>query len=298
MGMFGKGQPKAANVFARASEYKPTVRDKTARALLNVFGDGRFQRDIVEDVLGSSGLGHSKQGLVDWTPVGAAFASDEGGRKAARGNVFGGAADVALAALPIPAAAKGMFGAGKRVKSLPKPPTIDRSQAARMARAEELGFTVPAYHGTPDARNIRATGRFSTAKERYDGKPDPSTDFWATTDYRTAKSYADPARAFDYQGSEPAVLDVLMRQKNPAVIDAGGKRWTETLDQVIAAQSAGHDGIVVKNVIDDYNGTGGPATTLAVFGSDNIRLADDLFADPPPRTSAKRLPDGSSRKRR
>lgn len=290
MGMFGSGRRKPApNVFARADEYRPTVRDKTARALLNVFGDGYQQRQFIEDLLGSSGLGHSKTGLVDWTPVGAAFASDEGGRKAAKGNIFGGAGEVALAALPIPAAAKGvkgMFGAGKRVKSLPKPPTIDRSQAARMARAEALGFTEKAYHGTPTAfaDDVRPGSGTNTG-------PHASDAIYAADEPAVANSYA--------RGDQPAVYPLMIRPDDFATMSAD--EFNFLLGRP-PSQAAGAPGMRVPGVRDysplPIQGPTPAATTYGVFDPSRARSFFDDFADPPPRTTAKRHPDGSSRKRR
>ena len=151
---------------------------------------------------------------------------------------------------------------------------LDMSQEARMARAAEQGFTVPVFHGTPDARDILETGRFQTPRERIGY---PTDELWAAKDRKTASSYADPKRAFDYQNAEPATVEAIMRLKNPMEIDAGGGRWRGTLAAVKEAREKGYDGVIVRNVIDDYQGKGKPTTTFAVFDSNGIKLASDPF---------------------
>lgn len=147
---------------------------------------------------------------------------------------------------------------------------------------ESTDFTVTheGWHGTPDARDIR-TGGFKTVKQRY-GNEDPSAVYWAAKDHKTAKSYANPHLAFDYQNSEPAVLPVQMQMKNPKVIHWGGRKFRgkdETTgeryaidDHIEQARKDGHDGFVVHGIIDNYHADGKPTTIMGVFHPNNIRV--------------------------
>ena len=95
-----------------AKAYNPTLRDKAAGLLSGLFGDTYQTNLFSRGLLGSSGLGGGQgpiagMGLLDMTPLGAAFALEEAGRKIGRGDRVGGVADAALAVVPIPAAAKG-----------------------------------------------------------------------------------------------------------------------------------------------------------------------------------------------
>jgi hypothetical protein len=285
---------KSRNVFAApvAKAYRPTMRDQAGSLLSSVLGNTYQGNRIARNVFGSSGLGGGQGnllgglGLLDLTPIGAAFALEEAGRQIGGGQPVTGAANVALGMVPIPAAARAVKGGAKAVARAVLPNNLrlpagasaplDMSDAARMGRALEQGFNTPVYHGTPDARDIKATGQWATLSERH-GRTSGDIEHWAAKDRRTAASYADDRRAFDYQNAEPATLQAMMRLKNPMIIDAGGGRWRGTQAAVAAARANGHDGVIVRNVIDDYMGKGKPTTTYAVFDSDGIRLASDPF---------------------
>lgn len=135
------------------------------------------------------------------------------------------------------------------------------------------------YHGTPDARGILKDG-FRTLKQRYGEKDDKSV-FFASSDYKVAKSYADPHRAFDYQNSEPKVLGVELQMKNPKVINWEGKKfhdkdadgnWHHIDDHIEQARKDGHDGFVVHRIVDTYHAKGKPSTIMGVFDHKNIRV--------------------------
>lgn len=144
------------------------------------------------------------------------------------------------------------------------------------------------YHGTPDAR-------FSQIKNSLAGQlsDDITTGSkgvaWFTDNYYTAKSYADPKRAYDYQEAEPKILTRTITIENPLVVDAGGTVWRRaefdfdgqkvvgTRALVDYAKENGYDGIVVKNVYDNYNHFKGEdkmkkykANTYAVFNDSQI----------------------------
>jgi hypothetical protein len=112
---------------------------------------------------------------------------------------------------------------------------------------------------------------------------------WFTDNMNTAKSYADPKRAFDYQGAEPKVLKKSITIQNPLVVDAGGRVWRKaefdfdgktivgTRALVEYAKQNDYDGIVVKNVYDNYSHFKGEdkmkkylANTYAIFSDSQI----------------------------
>lgn len=147
------------------------------------------------------------------------------------------------------------------------------------------------YHGTPDAR-------FSEIKNSLAGQLSDDITVgnkgvsWFTDNRHTAKTYADPKRAFDYQNAEPKVLVRRITIKNPLVVDAKGRVWRKaefnidgqrivgTHNLVNYAKNNGYDGIVVNNVYDNYNHFKGEgqmrkylANTYAVFSDNQIEPA-------------------------
>jgi len=106
------------------------------------------------------------------------------------------------------------------------------------------GEPLVVYHGAPDVRGIFAGG-FKRSSMRGDV-------FFATDDPRTAETYTDPHRAWDYQNAEPGVIPLYLRIENPLVIDAGFQHWRGTEHVIEQARQAGHDGVVIENTIDHY----------------------------------------------
>ena len=100
------------------------------------------------------------------------------------------------------------------------------------------------YHGAPDVRGIFAGG-FKRSSMRGDV-------FFATDDPRTAETYTDPHRAWDYQNAEPGVIPLYLRIENPLVVDAGFQHWRGTEHVIEQARQAGHDGVIIENTIDHY----------------------------------------------
>jgi hypothetical protein len=183
----------------------------------------------------------------------------------------------------LPADPEQIAGVRERFEKLPpqakyqRRAALDMSQAARMKRAREMGFDTshPVYHGAPDARGIEEG--FKTLKERY-GMEEPERAFFFTEDRRVAQTYANPHRAFDYQGSEPKVIAAYLKMTNPMTIDWGGKKWSGTEKAIADARAAGHDGIIIRNVIDDYQGERKkPTTVRVVFNPEQIRSVDAAF---------------------
>ena len=109
---------------------------------------------------------------------------------------------------------------------------------------DAAGEPLVVYHGAPDVRGIFAGG-FKRSSMRGDV-------FFATDDPRTAETYTDPHRAWDYQNAEPGVIPLYLRIENPLVVDAGFQHWRGTEHVIEQARQAGHDGVIIENTIDHY----------------------------------------------
>ena len=144
----------------------------------------------------------------------------------------------------------------------------------------EDGDPLVVYHGTPDVRGIFEGG--------FRKSPTRGGVYFATDDVRTAETYTDPHRAWDYQNAEPGVIPLYLSLKNPLVIDAKFKHWRETEQTIRKAMDAGNDGVVILNSIDHY------ATTRE--GKPRRDDASTVFAWFSP-TQAKSALDGPMRAR-
>jgi len=207
------------------------------------------------------------------------------------------------------------------------------------------------YHGTPDVRELEKDGGFTQrylsisyvedieewdkrqellrmARESGDDKKyfdilDTLVDLKKTakvrkpifiTDiYSVAKTYADPQRAFDYQGAEEKVLKVKVKSGNGVTINAPGSRFrfidvdfvkrgfinagvdSEKLDKIIRQLNydtklekgiktdniaaigdwLGFDYIDVNGVLDSYQGGSTKSTVRMVFDPSNIAIIKD-----------------------
>lgn len=87
--------------------------------------------------------------------------------------------------------------------------------AARDFATDEFGGVnlngLDFYHGTPDGREVRAAGGFT------DSKP-----VFLSDNRAVARTYADPRRAWDYQGAEPEVFTARTSPQRVVDIDARG----------------------------------------------------------------------------
>jgi GNAT superfamily N-acetyltransferase len=141
---------------------------------------------------------------------------------------------------------------------------------------DNSGEPLQVFHGTPDGRELFGeNGVFKTPMEKFSGK-DPNRAYFFTDDFRTANTYADDRRAFDYQNAEAGVGKFFLSLRNPMVIDAGGKSWgrrggpTGQQDQLKAARDNGHDGVIIKNTKDTYHETqSGPTVSIYIAFSPN-----------------------------
>lgn len=148
--------------------------------------------------------------------------------------------------------------------------------------AKAAGYGVRAFHGTPDGRFL-------------DEDPVFRQDFqvnnvqWFAEDKRVARTYADDRRAFDYQNAEPRTIPVYLSIQDPLEVDARGGKWRDaqtrgrTSGVIQQALSEGRDGVIIKNVQDDYQtGVAGKTpttTTYSTFNSNQIKSADPVTYD-------------------
>ena len=147
---------------------------------------------------------------------------------------------------------------------------------------DKKGNPLVVYHGSPDLRGLKEDWVFKTFKS---GEP----SYFFTDDYKIAKSYADPRRAFDYQQAEEGVLSLYLSLQNPLTLDAENQIWRKfetkignnrlfgTREIIKYAQENGYDGVIVKNVRDYYNDNekkskGG--NVYVAFKNTQIKLAD------------------------
>jgi len=140
------------------------------------------------------------------------------------------------------------------------------------------GKPLVVYHGSPDARFMKDDATF---KNRWTGKTKGA--HWFTPSKQTAKTYADDTRAFDYQNAEPDIIPAYLSMKNPLIVEANGANWRdaqrrgETSNVIKEAQEQGHDGVIIRNVKDDYNNgvKTKPTDTYVVFDSTQIKSVNN-----------------------
>ena len=132
---------------------------------------------------------------------------------------------------------------------------------------DHRGNPVVVYHGTPNITDIEKSGGFRHSKD----------GIFFTNDQKTAATYADETRAFDYMNAKAGIIPAHLNIKNPYIHDHQGKEWFGT-DKVIAdAREKGHDGVVIKNVIDRYQSNRvkklAPSTVYVAFDPKQIKHA-------------------------
>jgi hypothetical protein len=204
------------------------------------------------------------------------------------------------------------------------------------------------FHGTPDVRDLRAAGAFeqmtqgasrisdldawqrlgqqiedvgSTTPQGIDlaitrskllEQQRVNKPVFATPDRRTAATYADDTRAFDYQRAEPAIVSMQSSPQRILDVNAGGSDFrgislervkngfndagitdaeiddaisryivaprsdgkVSTNDLSAVSQSLGFDAVDIANVRDAYNNNNraSPATVRMLFNSDQINI--------------------------
>ena len=172
-----------------------------------------------------------------------------------------------------------------RYLELAKNPEQNYQELARLLdmAADKAGYKNKGWHGTPDGRFLDIDPVFRPREWADTGV------HWFAKDYRTAATYADDTRAFDYQNAEPRLDPYYIKIENPYTVDGKGAKWRSaqgigrTSNVVAKALDAGNDGIIIKNVRDDHQ-TGvvkgdKPTTTYAVFESEQIKTARAVTYD-------------------
>jgi hypothetical protein len=192
------------------------------------------------------------------------------------------------------------------------------------------------YHGTPDKRDlangfvqkyqnvlyISDIAKYEEYKAELKGKSSSDSDYFDildkigkikqykkipkatffTDDISVAKSYANDARAWDYQNADPSIVKVTLDLGKSVKIDAKGNKFSnipmeEILkhfskelimtylpelenktriksDEILTlAHEAGYDSVIFNRVIDTYSGSGKISTVVAVFDPSQIKPA-------------------------
>lgn len=158
---------------------------------------------------------------------------------------------------------------------------------------DAAGRPVEVYHGSPDARFMDEDATFMSMHDRYGARRGIGA-FWFARDRGTANSYADDRRAFDYQNAEARVIPAFLSLQNPLVVDGRGREWREaqaigkTTDVIEKAQAEGHDGVIIRNVRDNYNNTSRTAATdtYVVFDSRQIKSSSGNSGNFDPRAAS------------
>jgi len=136
-------------------------------------------------------------------------------RLAALGDMLSGVAGVAGPA--VAAGRAGLPAATAIIEGLlgSSPTTQAAGDMARQFGVDEYGGVdlnrFPFYHGTPDARDVRSAGGFAANKPVF-----------LSDNPNVARTYADPRRAWDYQGAEPEVFRAMTSPERVLDIDAKG----------------------------------------------------------------------------
>jgi hypothetical protein len=115
----------------------------------------------------------------------------------------------------------------------------------------------------------------------------PRSRYWASTSPEVASGYATSPYGFD----APNVTPVNFNFENPMTVDAGGSYWaqiphnggTTTTDNLARlAEANGHDGLIVRNVLDEMAGEGLPADSILALKRGTVTsplTGETLFSD-------------------
>lgn len=162
--------------------------------------------------------------------------------------------------------------------------------------AAPVGMVASAYRG-------------AAKPEEWPPTQNQNNTFWASSDPSVAENYAGNYRAVsDLESIDPGAINIRadrsnimpaeMRFQNPLVVDAQGRTWKNipwpgrglhdsiTTDHLAElARQRGHDGVVVRNIIDDAP----PATTYAALKPGTVfspLTGEQLFSNPPQAAAA------------
>lgn len=133
----------------------PSWRDKLARLILGDEKPSEMKRRAVQVTLGSTGLGNDGVSLVDATPLGMVFSSNDAVRSAQNGN-YGEAALNALGAIPggvVTAGVAKAAKAGKQAENLASKGLFSHNFPEKQPRPFELDY--------PNGAPVDATGKLT-----------------------------------------------------------------------------------------------------------------------------------------
>lgn len=115
----------------------------------------------------------------------------------------------------------------------------------------------------------------------------PRSEYWASTSPEVASGYATSPYGFDAPNVTPANFSF----ENPMTVDAGGSYWaqiphnggTTTTDNLARlAEANGHDGLIVRNVVDEMAGNDLPADSILALKRGTVTsptTGEVLFSD-------------------
>jgi hypothetical protein len=201
-----------------------------------------------------------------------------------------------VAAAKAPQIAQGLLQAGDNLRApTPVNTATGRQSGAILARPD--GSDMRLFHGTRKA--FDEFDDIGAARARVSGSP--GGVHWFSDNPEVATGYAMSRQT---RGAAPNVRSVIADLKNPLEVDARGKwyqsievpaewmkrwqpdrykfieaelgkgaTWTVKTDDLAAmARQWGHDGIVIKNVVDPGQmRRRAPATTVGVFNTDAVK---------------------------
>lgn len=143
--------------------------------------------------------------------------------------------------------------------------------------ADESGNPIRVYHGTtedvasfdPSLAGLRTGNKYGKGAVFFTDNP------------RAASAYAISPEGNGFRqphpSDKPNVVPAYLSLKNPLEIDAGGRSWTTVKDRVSSAQKSGHDGVIVKNVLDHASAITaadeGPISVYVAFHPEQIKSA-------------------------
>jgi len=158
-------------------------------------------------------------------------------------------------------------------------------QAANSSSMTGVPEGVISLSSSPEAASSYA-GRFDEQGWKSPEKEAEGQRLWDAGKVREASQYMQEnygtiRTTFEDRGR---VLPVYVAMKNPLVIDAGGASWkavpwrgstVRTNDILLYAKNQGHDGVIIRNVIDQAAGskTAAPADSIFAFRPEQIKSA-------------------------
>ena len=155
-------------------------------------------------------------------------------------------------------------------------PVIRAAEAATHDFKTGEPVALQAYHGT--AKTFESFGELRGTYTAADGKK--QSTYYLTPDAGLAGQYAKDrqrmgSKLADIPDSAPNTMPVYVAMKSPLVVDAKGKNYIDVHDDAIGhAIDKGHDGVIVRNVVDAPNGGAGkPSDVYIAFEPEQIKSA-------------------------